>query len=204
MATNEVLQDQSYDAVLAAAKIAFGFVFIHPFVDGNGRLHRYIIHHVLAKKEFTQQGVIFPISSSILDHIDDYKTVLESYSHPLLDHIEWKETEDHNVEVTNETMDLYRYFDATKQAEFLYDCVEDTLERVIPEEVTYLQNYDDFKKYIDNHFEMPDKMVAILVRFLEQNDGVLSKRALKKEFSALKEKEIKDIEANYKSIFLEE
>jgi Fic family protein len=62
----------------AAAAIAFGFVFIHPFVDGNGRLHRYIIHHVLAKKEFTKQGVIFPVSASILDHINDYKTVLES------------------------------------------------------------------------------------------------------------------------------
>jgi Fic family protein len=198
------LQDPTYDAVLAAATIAFGFVFMHPFVDGNGRLHRYIIHHVLAKKTFTQQGVIFPVSSSILDHIDDYKTVLESYSHPLLDHIEWKETEDHNVEVTNDTIEFYRYFDATKQAEFLYDCVEDTLERVIPEEVTYLQNYDDFKKYIDNHFEMPDNMVAILVRFLEQHHGVLSKRALKKEFSALKEQEVKDIETNYKNIFLEE
>ena len=203
MATNEVLQDDTYDAVLAAATIAFGFVFIHPFVDGNGRLHRYIIHHILAKKEFTQQGVIFPVSSSILDHIDDYKTVLESYSHPLLDQIEWKETEDHNVEVTNNTMDLYRYYDATKQAEFLYDCVEDTLERVIPEEVSYLQNYDAFKRYLDNHFEMPDKMVALLVRFLEQNNGLLSKRALAKEFSALKENEIKDIEMNYKTIFLE-
>jgi hypothetical protein len=204
MATNEALQDPTYDAVLAAATIAFGFVFIHPFVDGNGRLHRYIIHHILAKKAFTQQGIIFPVSSSILDHIDDYKTVLESYSHPLLDHIEWKETEDHNLEVTNDTMDLYRYFDATKQAEFLYDCVEDTLERVIPEEVTYLQNYDAFKRYIDNHFDMPDNMVAILVRFLEQNDGVLSKRSLKKKFSALEEKEIKDIETNYNTIFLEE
>jgi Fic family protein len=198
---NEVLQDERYDAVLAAATIAFGFVFMHPFVDGNGRLHRYIIHHILAKKEFTQQGVIFPISSSILDHIDDYKTVLESYSHPLLDHIEWKEMEDNNIEVLNNTIDLYRYYDATKQAEFLYDCVEDTLERVIPEEVTYLQNYDVFKRYIDNNFEMPDKMVAVLVRFLEQNNGVLSKRALKKEFSELKKEEIKDIEANYNSIF---
>ncbi|MDO7173860.1 Fic family protein [Mariniflexile sp. AS56] len=203
IATNEALQDQTYDAVLAAATIAFGFVFIHPFVDGNGRLHRYIIHHILAKKEFTQQGVIFPVSSSILDHIDDYKTVLESYSHPLLDHMVWKETDDHNVEVTNNTIDFYRYFDATKLAEFLYDCVQDTLERVIPQEVSYLQYYDAFKKHIDNNFEMPDKMVANLVRFLEQNNGVLSKRALKREFSGLNEPEIKEIEANYKHIFLE-
>ncbi|WP_158837544.1 Fic family protein [Polaribacter sp. L3A8] len=200
-ATNEILQDETYDAVLAATTIAFGFVFMHPFVDGNGRLHRYIIHHVLAKKAFTQQGVIFPVSSSILDHINDYKNVLEEYSHPLLDYISWKETKDHSVEVANKTIDFYRYFNATKQAEFLYDCVEDTLERVIPEEVNYLQKYDVFKKYIDNHFEMPDKMVALLVRFLEQNEGILSKRALQKEFSALKATEIKAIELNYKQIF---
>ena len=109
--------------------------------------------------------------------------------------------ENHNIEVTNNTIDFYRYFDATKQAEFLYDCVEDTLVRVIPEEVNYLQKYDEFKRYLDNHFEMPDKTVAILVRFLEQNEGVLSKRALKKEFSVLDDIEVKDIETNYNTIF---
>jgi hypothetical protein len=204
LTANVIMQDPTYDAVLAAAAIAFGFVFIHPFVDGNGRLHRYIIHHVLAKKEFTKQGVIFPVSASILDHINDYKTVLESYSHPLLDHIQWKETADHNVEALNETIDLYRYFDATKQAEFLYDCVEDTLDRVIPNEVTFLQNYDEFKSYLDNTFEMPNNMVALLVRFLEQGNGVLSKRALKNEFSDLQEAEISDIENKYQEIFIAE
>ncbi|WP_340156160.1 Fic family protein [uncultured Winogradskyella sp.] len=202
VSANVLMQDASYDAVLAAASIAFGFVFIHPFVDGNGRLHRYLIHHILAKKEFTKQGVIFPVSASILDHIDDYRKALESYSHPLLDFISWEETEDHNVIVLNHTIDFYRYFDATKQAEFLYDCVDDTLKRVIPEEVTYLQNYDAFKRYLDNEFEMPDKMVATLIRFLEQNNGVLSKRALKKEFSELKDTEVTEIENNYKLIFL--
>lgn len=107
--------------MLAAAIIAFGFVFIHPFEDGNGRIHRYLIHHTLAKKHFSQQGIIFPVSASILNHIDVYRIVLEQYSHPLLDFIEWKETKDHNIEVLNETIDFYRYFDATLQAEFLYD-----------------------------------------------------------------------------------
>ena len=118
-----------------------------------------------------------------------------------MDHIKWKQTEDHNVEVTNETINFYRYYDATRQAEFLYDCVEDTLLRVIPEEVNYLQNYDIFKRYLDNHFEMPDKMVAVLVRFLEQNNGVLSKRALKKEFAALEEAEVIDIQNRFIEIF---
>jgi hypothetical protein len=201
--TNEILEED-FDAVLAAAIVAFGFVFIHPFEDGNGRLHRYLIHHILAKKKFTQQGVIFPVSASILDHIDDYRRTLESYSHPLLDYIKWKETPDHNVEVLNETIDLYRYYDATRQAEFLYDCTEDTIKRVIPEEVNYLIQYDEFKKYMDNHFEMPDKLVATLVRFLQQNNGVLSKRGREKEFKMLTEEETKKIEKAFKEIFTAE
>ena len=199
--TNELLE-QEFDAVLAAATVAFGFVFIHPFEDGNGRLHRYIIHHILAKKKFTQQGVIFPVSASILDKIDDYRRILESYSHPVLDFIKWKQTPDHNIEVLNETIDLYRYYDATKQAEFLYACTEDTIKRVIPEEVNYLIQYDEFKKYMDNKFEMPDKLVATLVRFLEQNNGVLSKRAREKEFKMLTEKEGDKIEKTFKEIFI--
>jgi Fic family protein len=199
---NVLMQDESYDAVLASAAVAFGFVFIHPFEDGNGRLHRYLIHHVLAKKEFTKQGVIFPVSTSILDHIDAYRKTLESYSHPLLDFVEWKETEGHNVEVLTETIDLYRYFDATKQAEFLYDCVIDTLQRIIPQEVNYLLKYDEFKRFVDDEFEMPDKMVAMLLRFMEQNNGVLSKRALKEELSELNENEVNTIQDTYRHLFL--
>jgi Fic family protein len=199
--TNELLESD-FDAVLAAAIIAFGFVFIHPFEDGNGRIHRYLIHHVLAKKKFAQQGIIFPVSASILDRIDDYRKVLESYSHPLLDFIDWKETRDHNVEVTNHTLDYYRYYDTTRQAEFLYDCVKDTIENIIPQEVEYLTRYDAFKKYLEEEFEMPDKMIALAVRFLEQNNGQLSKRAKEKEFSKLEEIEIKNMEEKYKDLFL--
>lgn len=186
--------------VLSAAAIAFGFVFIHPFEDGNGRIHRYIIHHILAKKQFTQQGIIFPLSASMLSHIEDYRKVLESYSQPLLDFIVWDVTKNNNVEVLNETMDFYRYFDATKQAEFLYDCVNDTIRNIIPDEINYLIQYDEFKRYLDDEFEMPDHTVALLVKFLEQNKGKLSKRAKEKEFSNLTDKEITDIEENYKLI----
>jgi hypothetical protein len=202
--TKKLLMEQEMDPVLVAAEIAFGFVFIHPFVDGNGRLHRYIIHHVLAKMNYTQQGMIFPVSASILDHKKDYQEVLEHFSHPILEHINWKATPDNNVEVLNETIDYYRYFDATLQAEFLYDCVQDTIENIIPTEVRYLERYEEFKRFIDDDYEMPDKLISLLVSFLRKGEGELSKRALKKEFSALKEQEVKDIETNYKNIFLEE
>ncbi|MCV9929977.1 Fic family protein [Flavobacterium sp. LS1R49] len=197
IATYQKLKESDFDPVLAAAAIAFGFVFIHPYVDGNGRIHRYLIHHILSKMKFAHQGIIFPVSASILDHIDDYRKVLELHSHPLLDFIEWEKTKSNNVEVLNETIDFYRYFDATKQAEFLYDCVNDTIENVIPQEVTYLQKYDEMKSYLDDVFQMPDKTVALLIRFLEQNNGKFSKRAIEKEFSLLTEEEINEIEYNY-------
>ena len=169
--TCHLLDKEKYDPVLTATVIAFGFVFIHPFSDGNGRIHRYLIHHILAKLNLTYQGIIFPISASILDKIEDYRIALESYSHSILELIEWETTPDHNVEVLNDTIDYYRYFDATKQAEFLFDCVLDTIDRIIPEEVSYIYKYDEFKRFIDDQFEMPDKLVSMLVRFLEQNGG---------------------------------
>jgi len=201
IATNNLLVHAQFDPVLAATLIAFGFVFIHPYVDGNGRLHRYIIHHVLAKMNYTEQGIIFPVSASILDHIIDYGKALEAFSHPVLEQIEWETTSDNNVEIFNDTIDYYRYFDATIQAGFLYDCVADTLNNIIPFEVDYIQKYDEFKRYIDDCYEMPDTTVFLLVSFLEQGYGTLSRRALSKEFSALKKEEVKDIENHFKSIF---
>lgn len=199
---NKILINDPFDAVLAATVIAFGFVFIHPFEDGNGRIHRYLIHHLLAKKKFVDQGIIFPVSASILDHITDYRFVLESYSKPLLEFIEWKETANHNVLVMNDTKDFYRFFDATKQAEFLFDCVADTVENIIPNEIKYLSNYDTFKRFLEEEFEMPNKVIALLVRFLEQNDGLISKRAQENEFSMLDPQEIKVIETAFNSTFV--
>ena len=201
IAANHRLESASFDAVIAAAMVAFGFVFIHPFQDGNGRIHRYIIHHTLARKHFAQQGVIFPVSASILNHIEDYRAVLQTYSQPLLDHIEWRTTPDNNIEVTNDTADYNRYFDATPQAEFLYDCVHDTIQNIIPQEVRYLEQYDRFKRALDTQFEMPDKTVALLLRFLQQNEGKLSKRARHSEFRQLKAREVEQIESWFRDIF---
>jgi Fic/DOC family len=195
------MEEQQFHPVLTAAKIAFGFVFIHPFADGNGRLHRYVIHHLLAKMKFTPQGIIFPVSAAILDRINDYRKVLESYSHPLLDFIEWKKTANNNIAVLNKTIDYYRYFDATAQAEFLFECMDYTINKIIPKEVAYLQKYDDMKAWLDDTFQMPDKTVALLIRFLEQNNGVLYKRAREKEFAALTDEEVKEIEKNYQIYF---
>jgi hypothetical protein len=199
--TNQLLTDSGYDPVLAATLIAFGFIFIHPFEDGNGRIHRYLFHHVLAEKSFVPKGLVFPVSAVILDRIDDYKRTLEHYSKPRLNLIEWRPTDKGNVEVLNETVDLYRYFDATKQAEFFFECVEETVNKTLPEEVDYLTKYDLLKDFIKNYVDMPDRLIDLLIRFLNQNDGRLSNRARGKEFSALINKEVQAIENKYDEIF---
>ena len=199
--TYEHLREDTFDAVLAATIVAFGFVFIHPFEDGNGRIHRYLFHHVLAEKGFVPKGLIFPVSAVILERIDEYRNILEHFSKPRLDFIEWRPTEKNNVEVLNNTIDMYRYFDATKQAEFFFECVQETVSKTLPEEVAYLRKYDLLNEFIKNYIDMPDKLVDLLIRFLSQNDGSLSKRGRVKEFEKLTEKEIQAIEAKYAEVF---
>lgn len=189
------------DPVIAAAVLAFGFVFIHPFEDGNGRLHRYLIHHVLAARGFNPQGIVFPVSATILARIDDYRAVLESYSHRVLPLVEWRPTSAGNVEVINDTGDFYRYFDATPQAEFLYACVQQTVEKDLPEEADYLRRYDAFRASVEAIADMPDRTIDLLFRFLRQNAGAFSKRAREHEFAKLTPSEITKIEAAYKATF---
>lgn len=201
IATNELLKNSEFDAILAAAIVAFGFVFIHPFADGNGRIHRYLIQHVLAEKKFTHESLTLPVSYVILNRLSEYRDTLEHYSSKVLGMIEWKPTKTHNIEVLNDTIDLYRYFDATNQAEFLYDCVSETLNEVLPEEIDYLVKYDELYDVIQDYIDMPDRVFSLLVIFLRQNNGKLSKRALSKEFSKLTEKEVAWIETEYQNTF---
>lgn len=191
---------RALDPVLAAAVLAFGFVYIHPFEDGNGRLHRYLIHHVLAERGFNPPGLVFPVSAVILDRIDDYRRALETYSRRLLPHIRWRPTDRGNVQVLNDTADFYRYFDATPHAEFLFECVARTIDVDLPAETAFLRTYDRFKARVKAMIDMPDRLLDLLFRFLRQNGGKLSKRAREEEFAALTDVETARIETIYASL----
>ncbi|WP_311974436.1 Fic family protein [Bradyrhizobium glycinis] len=196
--------ESEIDPVIAAAVLAFGFVYIHPFEDGNGRLHRYLMHHVLARRGFNPTGVHFPVSSAILDRITEYKSVLESYSGRLLPCIQWEATPENNVNVLNDTADFYRFFDATPHAEFLYECVRQTIEQDLPNETNFLRNFDTFRAGIENMIDMPERMLNNLFGSLRQNEGKLSKRARENEFAQLTADEVGKIEELYRSSFLED
>ena len=189
------------DPVIAAAILAFGFVYAHPLEDGNGRLHRYLIHHVLAQRGYTSPGIVFPVSAAVLREIDRYRDTLESYSQRLLPHIRWEPTEGFNVRVKNDTADFYRFFDATPHAEFLYDCVRQVIERDLPEECDWLRRYDAFRRRIGAMLEMPERTIDLLFRLLDQNDRILSRRARTKELAALTDAKSKRVEAVFADVF---
>jgi hypothetical protein len=183
------------DPVIAAAVLAFGFVYVHPLEDGNGRIHRYLIHHVLAQRGFNPPGVVFPVSAAILTAINDYRLVLESYSQRLLPLIEWKPTDRGNVEVLNDTGDFYRFFDATLHTEFLFECVRRTIEEDLPQEADYLQRHDQAVRRIMDAVEMPDRTAGDFVMFVRQNGGTLSHRRREREFAPLTDEEVGRLEA---------
>ena len=201
LAANKRMTEAAIDPVLQATATAFGFVYFHPYQDGNGRLHRCLIHHVLAERQLTPPGMVFPVSAVMLDRIDDYRRTLQVHSGPLMPFIDWRSTADRNVEVLNDTADLYRYFDCTAEAEFLYACVARTVEHDLPEEIDYLRRHDEAQRRIMETVEMPDRLAQDLIMFIRQNDGKLPNRRREREFAALTDEEAAQVEAICEEVF---
>lgn len=191
----ELLKRSRFDPVLTAASIGFGFVFIHPFEDGNGRLHRFLFQKALVDMGFNPPGVVLPVSAAILEDMLGYRNALEDYSAPTLPYIEWEATERGNVRVLNETAHLYRYFDATRQAEYLVDRIERTIRFDLPAELAYLHRFDDAKRRITEIVDLPDRLVSLFIQFCAQNHGSLSQRRREEYFSAIEDDQLARLEA---------
>ena len=194
---------QQLEPMVAASALAFGFLYIHPLDDGNGRLHRYLIHHVLARRGFNPSGVVFPVSAAVLGRIDEYRAALEDNSKRLLPVVDWEPTENSNIRVLNDTGDCYRFFDATPQTEFLYGCVQQTVERDLPEEAAFLRRNDRICGELNLMVDMPERLSDLLFRFLHQNNGRLSRRGREREFATLTDVEVAHIEAIYRESFVD-
>jgi len=71
----------------------------------------------------------------------------------------------------------------------------------LPAEVDYLQRYDLMKSFVNQYIDMPDHTADLLIHFLNQNEGKLSKRAQNKEFNTLTRDEIEVLENKYEEVF---
>lgn len=189
------------DPVVHAAVVSFGFVFIHPFDDGNGRVHRYLIHHVLSDEGFTPKNVIFPVSSTMLSDMAAYDRYLEVFSKKVMPLIDFEVDERGEITVKGETADLYRYMDMTHTAEYLYETIESTMNKEFVRELDYLVGYRKASDAIKNVIDMPDKSISLLIRSVAENNCKLSKNKREKFFKMLSDDEISTIEEIIKEIF---
>ncbi len=82
-----------------------------------------------------------------------------------------------------------------------HDCVRQTIEKVLPEEIRYLENYDRMKMAKADLVDMPDYQNSLMIQFLEQNRGKFSKRSRTKEFNFRSDEECTRIEELYADIF---
>jgi Fic family protein len=198
---DKILSIDGVDPILHAVIIAFSFVYIHPLEDGNGRIHRYLIHHVLAQRDFYPKGMIFPISGVILDEIQKYREILVTHTAPLMPLIQWEATERGNVKILNNTADLYRFFNCTESCEFIYKSVEKTIKETLPHELNYLNAFDKTYSAINEMIEMPDNKIKSLITFILQNSGKLSKKKKEKYYQKLTQEELEKIEDAVKEYF---
>ncbi len=184
-------------AVIHAAAVSFGFVFTHPFSDGNGRIHRFLIHHVLARRGFTPDGLILPVSAVMLEQQPAYDATLEAFSRPLLEIIDYTLDDVGRMMVSGDTAAFYRFPDLTRQAETLADFVEQTVCKSVPQEIHFLLSYDRARTAVRDIVDMPDRLLDLLLRLMGQQGGRLSVRKREKHFAMLTDDEVARIEAAF-------
>jgi Fic/DOC family len=188
------LKGGAVDAVTMAALISFAFVFLHPFEDGNGRIHRFLIHHILSTEGFTPPDILFPVSAAIVRDRRGYDLALESVSKVVQPFIDWRWTATKEIEVSNHTAQLYRYFDATAIVEFLYAKVEETVQKDLKEELDYVARFQAALSAVMDVIDMPDRRAALFVNLCMQNNGSLSK-SKRELFPELSDQDIEMLQA---------
>lgn len=185
--------DSEVDPVVAAAVEGFGFVFLHPFGDGNGRIHRFLIHHVLARRGFAPSGLIVPVSAAMLRNRRHYDEILESYSRAFMPWIDYVLDDRGAMTVRNDTGAFYRYPDLTLQAEALYGFVQDTIDHELVTELAFLVAYDAVKRRMVTVVDMPNRRADLFIRLCLQGRGRLSK-AKREQFAELTDDELDKLE----------
>ena len=194
VAAHRRMESGDTSAVVHAAAVAYGFIFLHPFEDGNGRIHRFLIHNILAKRGFTPPGVIVPVSAAMLKSSVDYDGSLEAFSSNLMPLVEYSLDEEGYMTVHNETANWYRYIDMTQQAEDLFSFLARAIETEFADELAFLNNYDAVKSSLKEIVDMPDRQIDLFIRFCLQNNGRLSKRKRESHFDRLTDDEIEAME----------
>lgn len=190
--------------LLRSAAIAFGFVYIHPMADGNGRISRFLVNDVLRRDGAVPAPFILPISATITASAHtrrSYDQVLEVFSKPLMHHYRQayrfgqKQTAEDGVEYDlqfdayEDARAAWRYPDLTAHTEYLGEVVRTTIEQEMRVEAGNLRAVRAAREGMKNLVEGPDADIDRIIRAIRQNAGTVSGK-LKKEFPALEDAEL--------------
>lgn len=193
---------QGQSAIIRAAVVAFGFVYIHPLADGNGRVHRFLINDILRRDGVIEYPVILPVSAVISDDPSErraYDQVLDSISKPLMqqvqEYLHFHSTlttypdgvvSNINFQGDEQARPTWRYPHFNPHILFLSQLLYRTLTGQMRQESRYLRNHIQARNAIKEIIEMPDYQADRLLRSIEQNQGKLS-NVLAKEIPVLRE-----------------
>ncbi len=172
------------DPVVAASIASFGFVFLHPFLDGNGRLSRFLFHQTLCRSGRLTDGWLVPVSVAMKKHEGDYLAVLQAYSRPLTERWAVRWIDEGQYEMTFQgSLALYRYWDATDCVAFGYRMTEQALEGELRAEVDYLNRYDRIIQAVGARFDVRGSDLATLVVACLDQGGRIAKNR-RRQFAA--------------------
>lgn len=200
LSSHQLMKDGKVSSLVHCAVISYGFVFLHPFDDGNGRIHRFLIHNILAVQGLVPKDLMIPVSAVMLKNQEKYDSSLENYSKPLMKLVEYQLDNNGKMNVLNETINLYKYIDMTAQVEALFDFVSETIKVELTQELEFLLNYDKAKRGIQNIIDMPDQLIDLFIKFCQQNNGHLSDKKRKQHFNFLDQNELVLMEKLIKNI----
>ncbi|MBK5003189.1 Fic family protein [Pseudomonas sp. S31] len=171
---------QQVDPLVAAGIISFGFVFLHPFMDGNGRLSRFLIHHALCQSGALENGLLLPVSVAMKREERMYMETLQLFSRPVRDfwEVNWIDFDQYSFDFQGSDA-IYRYWDATASVVFTCQMAKRALEVELREETVFLANYDAVYKAVDEKTDVRGSDLANLVMMCLSNGGVVSKNRRK-------------------------
>lgn len=203
--TNFANAPESIHPLLNAFLISFAFVFIHPFMDGNGRISRFLIHHALCRSGKLDQGLILPISVAMSHHESDYLTALQSVSKPIRTLWEVMVLEEDRIHATFIGSGTpYRYWDATECMEFGLRMTHYALDTSLIKESDYLKRFDAVYAHINTHHDILSKDLHALIRMAHSQGGTISQNRRKQYLYRVPPHVLDDIETQVKAIFFDD
>ena len=134
--------------------------------------------------------------------MDEYDTTLELLSKLIERKVKYDLNDSGEMTVNNasEIKALYQFPDLTNHTVFLARSVQSTVNKDVPEELLFLQCYDELKGDIESIVDMPDNKVDRMILFLRQNKGKLASRK-RKFYKELNDNEIEQMEQAYTKVF---